>query len=182
MGCDTAIDYGGTAMYGALGKIGTLYTPKGDKVLLAASGNASILPVIFRNLKVPDGPSPQALREVGAWADSLTIAITDILADASPSLLTNADSGSAATIDGSLLMAWRQHMWWVYTHTACRPHGSVVAIGSGTEVALGSLHTSIALGAEPENAVRTAVQLACRHATGCGVDDRGPIIYSTKAD
>lgn len=179
MGCDTAVDYSGPAVYKAAGKIGTLYTPKGEKVLLAASGSASILALILRNLKIADTPDPADPAAADAWADAIAEAVTDILASAAPPLLTTADTGGAAALDGTLAMAWRQHLWWLYTHTADRPHPAVLAIGSGTEVALGSLHTSTLLATFPEAAVDMAVRLACRHATGCGIDERGPLLHST---
>jgi ATP-dependent protease HslVU (ClpYQ) peptidase subunit len=179
MACDTATDYSGTAVYKAAGKIGSLHARQEEKVLLAASGSASILPLILRNLKISDTPDPADYAEADRWADIIAEAITEILASASPPLLTTADTGNASALDGTLVMAWRQHLWWIYTHTADRPHPGVLAIGSGTEVALGSLHTSIALGADPEDAVTQAVVLACRHATGCGIDERGPLIHTT---
>lgn len=182
MACDTAVNYSGTAIYRAHGKIGTLHTPKGEKLLIAASGAAHMLPLIMRNLKVADTPDATNPAAADEWADTVAEAITDILASANPSLLTTADNGSASTVDGTLVMAWRQHLWWIYTHAADRPHPAILAIGSGTDVALGSLHTSIALGAKPEDAVDLAVRLACRHASGCGVDERGPIVHSTVAD
>lgn len=182
MACDTAVDYSGTAIYRAHGKISTLHTPKGEKLLIAASGPAHMLPLIMRNLKIADTPDPADLAAADKWADAVAEAITDILASANPSLLTTADSGSASTVDGTLVMAWQQHLWWIYTHTADRPHPAILAIGSGTDVALGSLHTSIALGAKPEDAVDLAVRLACRHASSCGIDDRGPMLHTTKAD
>jgi ATP-dependent protease HslVU (ClpYQ) peptidase subunit len=182
MACDTAVDYSGTAIYRAHGKISTLRTPKGEKVLLAASGAADMLPLIMRNLKVADAPDAADPAAADAWADAVAEAITGITADANPPLLTTADSGTSAAINGTLILAWRQHLWWIYTHTADRVHPAVLAIGSGCEVALGSLHTSVALGAKAVDAVDMAVRLACRHASGCGVDDRGPMLHTTAAD
>lgn len=178
MACDTRYDYSGTGLYGA-SKIRSLTAPNGDTILLAASGNASLLPVVLRSMK-PDGtPDPSDTAGCDAWANAMAEAITGALADATPSLLTTGDSSDSASIDGTLVLAWRQHLWWVYSHAATRPHPGVLAIGSGTDVALGSLHTSIPLGIDPEKAVDLAVRLACRHADGCGIDERGPLSFTT---
>ena len=178
MACDTRTDYSGTGMYSAAGKIGTLLTPKGEKVLLGAAGNASILPAILRAVTVADTPDPEKWEDVDVWADTMADAITGALSDANPSLV-GPPSDDGAAIAGVVVMAWRQHLWWVYTHAASRPEGGVLAIGSGTEVALGSLHTAVEFGADPSKAVDMAVRLACRHASGCGIDDRGPLLRAT---
>lgn len=184
MGCDTRTDYSGTGIHCGRGKIAVLRLPperlgqQGEPVLLAASGNAAILSVVARGLKL-DTPGASDAEAADKWASVVAEAITDLLASANPPLLSNGDANGAGSLDGTLVMAWRQHLWWVYSHTAVRPYPQVLAVGSGTEVALGSLHTSIALGASPRVAVDTAVRLACRIASGCGLDDRGPLIYST---
>lgn len=182
MACDTAVDYSGTALYRAHGKISTLSTANGEKMLLAASGSASMLPLIMRNLKVSETPDAADAKAADAWADCVAEAITGVLADASPSMLTTAEGGSSASIDGTLIMAWRQHLWWIYTHTADRVYPGILAIGSGCDVALGSLHTATQLGMQPADAVDLAVRLACRHASGCGIDERGPLLHTTAAD
>ncbi|MBF6584413.1 hypothetical protein IU414_06520 [Nocardia farcinica] len=179
MACDTRYDYSGTGMYGAP-KIRSLAAPNGDTILLAASGNASLLPVVLRSVKPQGTPDPADTASCDDWANAMAEAITGALNDATPSLIASADGNGAAAIYGTLAIAWRQHLWWVYSHTATRPHPGVLAIGSGTDVALGSLHTSIPLGVNPEKAVDLAVRLACRHADGCGIDDRGPLIYATQ--
>ncbi|MBF6515539.1 hypothetical protein IU421_14800 [Nocardia cyriacigeorgica] len=58
MACDTRTDYSGTGMYNDKGKIRALYTPDGEKILLAAAGNASILPTVLRAVKISDTPTP----------------------------------------------------------------------------------------------------------------------------
>lgn len=144
MACDTRTDYSGTGMYNDKGKIRALYTPDGEKILLAAAGNASILPTVLRAVKISDTPDPSNIEAADEWASTIAEAIIGALADANPTLIGPPDD-NGASIAGCLLMAWRQHMWWVYTHTASRPASRVLAIGSGTEVALGSLHTAVAL-------------------------------------
>lgn len=179
MACDTAADYGGTAIYKAEGKIGALFTPKSEKVLLAASGNSGILPTLLRNLKIGDTPDPTDIRAADEWASAIADAITGVLADSNPPMLTTSGTDHSANLDGAVLVAWRQHLWFVHTHGAIRPSSGVVCIGSGCDVALGSLHTSVRAGFEPEASVDLAVRLACSYADGCGVDDRGPLVQTT---
>lgn len=180
MGCDTRYDYSGTGLYAQHGKIGTLTASDGGEVLIAASGNGSLLSVVLRDLKIDGIPNPSDPADADRWADAIAVAITDLIADAKPSVLsTNEGVGH---IDGTFVVAWRQYIWWIYTHTAVRVQGPVLAIGSGAEVALGSLNTSIALGAKPEDAVDMAVRLACQYASGCGMDERGPLMHTTATD
>jgi ATP-dependent protease HslVU (ClpYQ) peptidase subunit len=179
MGSDTRADYGGTAVYKAEGKIGWLMTPQSETVLLAASGNAGMLPALLRNLKIGDTPDPADHRAADEWASAVSEAITGVLADANPPMLTTADGSNSANLDGTVLLAWRQHLWFIHTHGAIRPSAGVISIGSGSDVALGSLYTAVHARLEPEAAVDLAVRLACTYAGGCGIDERGPILHST---
>lgn len=179
MGCDTRADYGGTGIFMDRGKIDWLTASNGDRILIASSGSASIQPILIRSLilpAVPDDPSRTA--EADRWADKVAAEVTEVLAEAKPSATVTTDDG-ASHINGTVALAWQHHLWWIHTHAATRPHDGVLALGSGTDVAFGSLHTSVELGADPEVAVALAVRLACRHGEGCGIDDRGPIIHST---
>ncbi|PKV80897.1 Ntn hydrolase family protein [Nocardia fluminea] len=178
MGCDTRTDYSGTGIMTVGAKISTLYAPNGDKVLIAAAGNAALRHVVVRGLGIGATPDPTDIAAADQWADGIAVAAVDGAAEAKPAVLSQSD-GYAPSLDGTLLLAWRQHLWWISTHAAMRPHPGIIAIGSGTEVALGSLHTADAFDIEPTFAVDMAVRLACRHAEGCGIDDRGPIIHST---
>ncbi|WP_280502049.1 hypothetical protein [Nocardia farcinica] len=180
IGSDTRHDYSGTGLHTTAGKVGTLTAPNGDAILLAVSGNASLLPVALRTVKLEGTPNPDDTADADAWANAMAEAITGALNDATPTLTIPSGEAGAAAIDGTLLLAWRQHLWWIYTHTAARPYGGILAIGSGTDVALGSLHTSQLYGVDPTEAVDLAVRLACRHASGCGVDERGPLIHTTQ--
>ncbi|WP_280381048.1 hypothetical protein [Nocardia wallacei] len=143
-------------------------------------GDASLVPAVRRAVKLSDTPSTASASDADAWADAIADGITGALADANPPLVTTGASNSAASIDGTLVLAWRQHLWWIYTHTASRPHSGVLALGTGADVALGSMHTALDLNTEPEHAVELAVRLACRYASGCGVDERGPLMYQTE--
>lgn len=181
VGCDTRTSYGNTGITITDPKITTLHTPTGDRVLIAAAGDASLRPIATRGLVLDGAPDPDNHTDADAWANTIAAAITDAAAEANPAILRQSSENNAGTLDGTLLLAWRHHLWWIFTHTAVRPHGGVLAIGSGTDVALGSLHTAIAASMDPETAVDLAVRLACRHAEGCGLDERGPLIFTTAA-
>lgn len=182
MGCDTATDHDGTTIYRADGKI-TVLEVGDERVLIGSAGNSAIRSVLSRHWKltaVP--PETAAVAEADEWAAAAAEAITDVLANATPPLLMR-HNDSADCLDGCLLLAWRQHLWIIHTHAAFRPHDGVAAIGSGRELAIGSLYTGQALGnPTPVQSVTLAVTLACRHDSGCGIDERGPIIHSTVAD
>lgn len=181
MGCDTATDQNGTTVYRADGKI-TVLDVGGERVLLGSAGNAAIRSVLNRNWKLAGVPKPDATdTEADEWASAGAEAITDILASAQPPLTLRSD-GNADSLDGCLLLAWRQHLWIIHTHAALRPYG-IATIGSGKELALGSLHTVARAGlVHPETTVSYAIELATRFDSGCGIDERGPIVYSTMAD
>lgn len=186
MGCDTASDNDGTIVYRADGKIAALHAPDGDKILLGAAGNAGILAALRRNLKIDGTPrtrgegKPRAhgAKVADQWANTIAEGITDILAAVKPPL-TQSHSGNADTLDGVLLMAWRQYLWVIHTHAAIRPHSAIAAIRCGKDLALGSLHTVANSVVDPESAMSYAIQLACAYDSGCGVDERGPLIHST---
>ncbi|WP_280195945.1 hypothetical protein [Nocardia farcinica] len=177
IGCDTATDYAGTAIYKTDGKIGRLDAAYGQTVLLGVAGNSAILPVLLRKLSIEDQPDYRNDAACDRWANNIAEAATEILADANPALLST--RGDTQSIDGIGILAWRHHMWFLQTHSVIRPHPGILAIGSGTDIALGSLHTSHRAGADPEHAVRVAVELACAHADGCKIDDRGPVLHTT---
>ncbi|WP_159840196.1 hypothetical protein [Nocardia sp. CY41] len=179
MACDTRADYNGTAIYKAEGKIGTLTTPRGEKVLIAASGNSAILPTLLRHLKIGDTPNPESVVGADEWANAVAEAATGVLADANPPLLNTADSDNAAAFDGTALLAWRQHLWILHTHGVIRPADDVAVIGCGSEIGLGSLHTSRQLGLDPRAGLELAVRLAATYNSGCGVDGRGPLVHTT---
>ncbi|PSR63986.1 hypothetical protein C8259_09040 [Nocardia nova] len=178
MGCDTASDHNGTALYTRLGKIGGFKTTDGETVLIGGAGHAAIIPTLQRRLTI-DG-SPREQDEIGAegWASAVAEAITGVLADANPPLLSPAGE-HAACLDGILLMAWRQYLWVVQTHSAIRPHDGIAAIGSGRDIALGAMHTALDYEAQPYDAVHSAVRWAAQFDSGCGIDDRGPMLCTT---
>ncbi|MGW4325437.1 hypothetical protein ACWEKR_06050 [Nocardia sp. NPDC004573] len=179
MGCDTATDYGGTFVYSTRGKIGVLSANNGERVLIGAAGNAAAGRMLDRHLTIEATPAdPADTAEADRWAGALAEAITEILADAKPPLIA-AHTDNADGLDADLLVAWRQHMWLVFAHTAIRPHNGKIAIGSGRDLALGSLITAGRSGRHPEEAVLNAIELACIFDRGCSVDERGPIVHST---
>lgn len=179
VGCDTRTSYGSTGIMTVGAKVNTLQAPNGDHVLIAASGDAALRTVAVRGLGVGATPDPGDVAAADEWAAALAEAITDGAAEANPPVLRPAGDHGAGSLDGTLLLAWRHHLWWIFAHTAVRPHPAVMALGTGAEVALGSLHTSTKFGLDPFDAVALAVRLACRHASDCGIDERGPIIHST---
>lgn len=184
MGCDTATDHDGTTMYRADGKISVrLVGDAGERVLIGSAGNSAIRSVLARHWKLSGVPRSDATdAEADEWAAAVAEAITEVLANATPPLVVRHDS-SADSLDGCLLLAWRQHLWIVHTHSALRPYGGIAAIGSGKELALGSLYTVAQTGlVSPEVEMAFAIQVACAYDSGCGVDDRGPLLYCTKVD
>jgi ATP-dependent protease HslVU (ClpYQ) peptidase subunit len=181
MGCDSAANYSGTAVYMAGSKVSRL-TSRGGTVLLGVSGWAGMLPTIERRLTF-DGdfalPTGGGESFIDGWAQNVAEQITGILADSSPSFIRTADTAGAAQIDGVLLMGWNRYLWIISTHSAVRPRNGVAAIGSGADIALGAIHTALDNGIDPTDAVRRAVELAALYDSGCGLDDRGPLIRHT---
>lgn len=182
MGADVACSYAGLTLYKAESKIRELNTATDERVLIGAAGNASLLSALCRELKIAGTPGPDAPADAAdEWADATAIAITSILHDAKPSLLTNASETDPASLDGVFLLAWRSHAWMLFTHAALRPNDGVITIGSGSDVALGAIHTALALGATPDRAMHHAITYASTYADGCRLDERGPIIHTTGA-
>lgn len=178
MGCDTAANHGGTVMYLEGGKIGQFLTEESVTrpypVLIGAAGNGAVLPMLRRNLKLG------AFRHANpdAWANAVAGQITELLASANPPLTVQEDEGNTA-IDGNLLLACDRGLWLIQTHAAARARPGVAAIGSGRDLALGSVYADLRHGVAARDAVECAVRLASTYDSGCGVDDRGPMIYST---
>lgn len=175
MGCDTRADYCGTAIYMARGKIITLTTTTGERVLLGVSGNSAIIARLQHHLKIDFAPNADG---PDRWAHRVAEAATTVLAEATPPLVTPED-GSASSFDGTVLLAWRDRMWVLHVHGAMPLQDSVHTMGSGSEIGLGSLHTAQRLGMDPRKAVDLAVRLASTYNAGCGIDERGPMIHST---
>lgn len=179
MGCDTAVNQDGTVVYGSRGKIAVRVLANGERILIGSAGNSAIHAVLARQWTVPPVPLPSANDgDADRWADTCAEEITTLLAEANPPVMQH-HSDSATTLDGCLLLAWRQHVWTIYTHSALRPTNSIAAIGSGKELALGYLLAAARYESDPRVSVNAAVEAACAHDGGCGVDDRGPIIHST---
>lgn len=179
MGCDTATDCGGTAIYSTRGKIGRFQTADGELVLIGAAGNAAIVPTLQRDLTIDHSPRGRGRATADRWASGLAESITRALAAAHPPLLSTNGDGTAASVDGSLLVAWRHCLWLIYTHAALRPHNGVAALGSGRDIALGSMHTAMATGTDRWTAVDQAVRWASKFDSGCGIDERGPLLFIT---
>ncbi|MBF6301182.1 hypothetical protein IU459_27090 [Nocardia amamiensis] len=177
MGADNASDHSGTFVYNQ-GKIARKqFSIYPEQLIIGASGNAAIVPTVTHNLTIESAPQPHADRDaVDSWAHQVAEAMTQILAEATPSVL------DGNNIDGAILMAWRQHLWLVHAHNAIRPNNGIVAIGSGRDIALGSMHTSAANRADPVKAVDLAVRLAATYDSGCRLDESGPLIYTTAPD
>ncbi|WP_280317285.1 hypothetical protein [Nocardia wallacei] len=178
MGCDTASSNDGTALYTRLGKIGRFRTADDELVLIGAAGNSAIIPTLRRHLTIEASPRGRGALAADRWAEDLAEAITGVLANANPPLLRPGDD-SANSLDGIMLVAWRHCVWMVTTHTATRPHSGIAAIGSGRDLALGSMHTAIAFGVDQRTAVDHAVRCASHYDSGCRIDERGPMLRST---
>lgn len=177
MAADRLTNYGGTGVYMSDNKIRRIATRStGEHVLFAASGHGAMLAVIGRHLKIESMPiDSEDEDDVQDWADAIANAITELMADQTPPILHGND-GDETTINGALLLGWRGHLFYLFTHHAVRVHDGIAALGSGADVALGALHASTALEAEALEAVDLAVRLACRLMDGCGIDERGPYV------
>ncbi|MFD4457684.1 hypothetical protein [Nocardia sp. NPDC058480] len=179
MGCDTAADHGGTVMFLEGGKIGQ-FTTSDDwsyPVLIGAAGNGAILAVLRRGLTLPAFHR----KDPDSWASEVARRITELLATASPPLTIEEQDGVTA-IDGNLLLACDRGLWLIQTHAAMRVRPGIAAVGSGRDLALGSVHADLRHGVTAKAAVESAVRLASTYDSGCGVDDRGPMVYSTRRD
>lgn len=182
MGCDTAADHGGTVMYLERGKIGQFNTEHdvtgpSYPVLIGASGNGAILAVLRRGLEL--GTFNRKYPDV--WASGVARSITELLATACPPLTIEEQDGNTA-IDGNLLLACDLGLWLIQTHEAIRVRPGIAAIGSGRDLALGSVHADLRHDVAAHAAVESAVRLASTYDSGCGVDDRGPMVYTTRRD
>lgn len=183
MGADVAGNLSGSFVMKSHGtpKIHTITAGplNNEPVLIGVAGNGGIGPTIARGLTISDVPKLNRTdAEVDRWAYAVAAAITELLADTNPPL-TMHNSEGAPGIDGAILMAWRQHLWYVTTHQALRPADNVAAIGSGSDVALGSIHTGLAAGHDADHAVAEAIRWACLIDTGCRIDLRGPLMKAT---
>lgn len=178
MGCDTAGELDGLKVYQD-SKIATFPDGSGGQILLGTAGNGAIRSVLRRgSLRFGDASTARTANP-DSWASGIAEQITEILANTNPPL-TVSTSDSAGFLDGVILLAWRNRLWIITTHTAIAPADNIAAIGCGAPIALGSLHTATQLGAEPTGAMDTAVRLAARYDSGCAIDSRGPIIHTTK--
>jgi len=166
MAADRQTSYQQQAVYGAK-KIRRLTAGSGE-VLIAASGNGALPNVVARHCKLDHAPDAGAtLSELQEWADVVAEAATEVLANAQPPLL---EQGS---IDGTLLLAARGHLFYLFTHQAAHAADGVAALGSGSEVALGAMHAALRHGDEPLDAVLLGVELGCTFMDGCGFGPGG---------
>lgn len=182
MAADRQTNYGVQAIYGAQ-KIRRLTVGK-DEVLIACSGNGGLLAVLQRNLydalvgaAVPDADAE--LVEVQRWADTIAAAATEVLAATQPPLLEASSDGSSQSIDGAVLLGWGGYLFYLFTHQAVLVPDGIASLGSGSELALGVMHTALELGNDPEGAACRAVHLACRFVDGCGLGQHTGVDVAT---
>ncbi|NKS29230.1 hypothetical protein GS534_00610 [Rhodococcus hoagii] len=178
IGSDIMSDYGGTVIHKAASKVFPVTAGNGERVLFGVAGNSSLGPVIRRHLTIDSTPEVSDYEGADEWAGSIAEAITGICDSTTPRLTTSCPEG-ADSLDGVALMAWRQHLWYVFTHTAFRPNGNIAAVGSGDEAARGSMHTALSHGVDADTAVRDAIYRASEINIGCRLDARGPLIHHT---
>lgn len=174
IGSDVATDYSSTLITRAKSKIIEVKARNGERILFGGAGNAALTPYVTRHLKLDGTPDPTNSNEdCDTWAEAVAESITALAAEATPPLTND------GSLDGCLLMAWRQHLWYVFAHHAIRPLDGIAAVGSGCEAARGSMVTAISHGVDAETAVRDAIKWACVIDTGCRVDERGPLVHKT---
>lgn len=154
-----------------------------ERVLLGGAGNASVLTAVQYGLSIEAVPANADFwSDADEWANEVARGVTKLLHEAEPSITTSADNDNAGGIDGIFLLAWRHHIWLLFTHGAMRSADGFAAIGSGAEVAIGALATldmNLSGTVVPRTAVKVAVELASRYAHGCRIGDDGPIIKET---
>lgn len=149
------------------------------KVLIAAAGNASVMPALTHGLHLEGAPTPTDTDEVAdSWAIATAHAITGVLADSNPPMITGAGE-DPASLDSSLLLAVHGHLWLIFTNAAIRPHNRILTLGSGGDLATGALLAALKHGATPEAAINDAINWASTYSDGCRVDERGPRIHTT---
>lgn len=179
MGSDSVASCAGSFVYKGEGKIVEIVAAGGDRVLIAAAGNAAVPSVIKRHLKIDGVPALDDSDEAADdWAAAIAQAITELLAGCTPSLIVSSPDDADA-IDGTIALAWRGHLWMMCTHTAIRPSNGILSIGSGMDVAVGAMNAALQFGAMPLDAVITAVKLACEFTDSCSTDHRGALIHHT---
>lgn len=122
-----------------------------DEVLLGlagAGGIASVLPELTLPMSPEEGESAQA------WANRCAIAITKLAVEHGL-----VDDGQ---MDAYLLLGWHGLLWTI-VHALAIPHpDGCAALGSGEGPAMGALDALRICDVGPEEAVRLAVEIACR--------------------
>lgn len=164
MAADRRSNYDNQAVYGTR-KI-RRYGSEGN-VLIAVCGNLSVQSILRRRLKVDPPAASASIDELSDWADAVALVATELLAGADPPML--GDDGGQRFIAGAALLGYAGQLFHLFTHGAAWASDGIASLGSGAEVALGAMHTSLRLGQTPQDAVVTAVDLACRFSPGCGV-------------
>jgi ATP-dependent protease HslVU (ClpYQ) peptidase subunit len=136
---------------------------KGERLLIATTGSASLAQVAQHRLKVDAAPDPADTDDCNEWAFNVAAALAEAARDAH---IVNKDSGG---MDGAALLAWRHHLWHVTDHCAL-PVGApspYVTVGSGAEIALGALDVLADQDLPPAEKVVRAILAACRWEGGC---------------
>lgn len=176
MVADTETSYCGSPIYGAR-KIRRLHFKNTlGEVLIAGAGNGALGQVLARHLSIHSAPTSRARKPnaMDDWAETVAEAVAGVLADAKPPLTVAHEGGTV--LDGALLLGYAGRLWYLFTHMAQPAPDGVAAIGSGSDIAMGAMHTGLAAGAEPLLCATDAVLLACRFAPGVGVDEHGPAV------
>lgn len=179
MGSDIMADYGGAVILKASSKVFALKASDGERVLIGAAGNIGLGPLVRQGVVIESTPDPSDVDATDEWASTIATAISGVCADATPPMTVTTD-GAASGLDGMLLMAWRQHLWYVTTHAAFRAESGVAAVGSGDEAARGAMHAALDYGASAEDAVNSGIRWASEINSGCRIDARGPRVLTTE--
>jgi len=159
IGCDQA----GTDGYGVQGEHGTKLhrAPFG---WLGYTGSYRTLQAIHRGLR-------QVERIEGAGGmEELVGTLEKALTDAGWSRSKSDDLPSCKSLS-LLIVTWAGELWTVQSDLAFLRHRHFAAVGSGYQVALGSLHTSHNVGTAPSLAVSRGLGAACDIIATCS----GPV-------
>lgn len=142
------------------------YGPEGN-VLVGVCGNIALQSIFGRHLKLDPPAAGASIDELCDWADGVASVATEVLACADPPMLS--DVGGQRLIAGEVLLGYAGQLFHLFTHAAAWASDGIASLGSGSEVALGVMHTALRFGQTPEDAVVAAVDLACHFTPACGV-------------
>lgn len=172
MAADRRAAVGGLVWTGRTPKITRLGQPDREggrrpDALIGSSGRSAGGSLARYRVSLPKAPDPDRVDRCDAWADAVVRRLARAAARAEPAILDE-----DRDVPFSALLAYAGHLWVLGDQHAQEITGGVAAIGSGAELALGSLSATLRRGVRPVAALTEAVETAGLHDpwTGDGVD------------